>query len=63
LGILEMFGGGSPAEKAKKLKSKITQKYGDAATRQKAIQQLGEMKVPEAVSTLDRGGAPDDRRG
>lgn len=52
MGILDFFGGGSPEEKARKLKAKVTQKYGDAATRQKAIQQLGEMKTPEAVRSL-----------
>jgi HEAT repeat protein len=52
VGILNIFGRGDPAEKAKKLKAKVTQKYGDPAARQKAIQQLGQMKVPEAVSTL-----------
>ncbi len=51
MGILDIFGG-SPAQKAVKLKAKVTQKYGDAATRQKAIDQLGEMKIPEAVNTL-----------
>ncbi|MGA9520561.1 MAG: HEAT repeat domain-containing protein [Myxococcaceae bacterium] len=52
MGILDFFGGGSPDEKARKLKAKVTQKYGDATTRQKAIQQLGEMKTPEAVRSL-----------
>jgi hypothetical protein len=51
MGIFDIFGGSGP-EKALKLKSKVTQKYGDAGARQKAIQQLGEMKFPEAVSVL-----------
>jgi HEAT repeat protein len=51
MGILDLFGGSGP-EKALKLKPKVTQKYGDPSTRQKAIQQLGEMKYPEAVSVL-----------
>jgi outer membrane translocation and assembly module TamA len=51
MGIFDFLGGSGP-EKALKLKSKVTQKYGDAATRQKALQQLGEMKIPEAVSVL-----------
>jgi HEAT repeat protein len=51
MGIFDIFGGSSP-EKALKLKPKVTQKYGDPASRQKAIQQLGEMKYPEAVSVL-----------
>ena len=51
MGIFDFLGGSGP-EKALKLKSKVTQKYGDPATRQKAIQQLGEMKLPEAVTVL-----------
>jgi HEAT repeat protein len=51
MGLFDFFGGSGP-DKALKLKPKITQKYGDPATRQKAIQQLGEMKYPEAVSVL-----------
>ncbi len=51
MGIFDFLGGSGP-EKALKLKSKVTQKYGDPATRQKALQQLGEMKYPEAVSVL-----------
>jgi hypothetical protein len=51
MGILDFFGGNSPA-KALKLKAKVTQKYGDPLARQKAIQQLGEMDFPEAVATL-----------
>jgi HEAT repeat protein len=52
MGLLDFLGGGSPADKAAKLKQKVTQKYGDPATRQKAIAQLGEMKTPEAVNVL-----------
>jgi HEAT repeat protein len=52
LGILDIFGGGSPEEKARKLKGRATQKYGDAQTRQKALRQLGEIKHPEAVRVL-----------
>jgi hypothetical protein len=51
MGLFDFFGGSGP-EKALKLKPKVTQKYGDPASRQKAIQQLGEMKYPEAVSVL-----------
>lgn len=51
MGLFDLFGGSGP-EKALKLKPKVTQKYGDPASRQKAIQQLGEMKYPEAVSVL-----------
>lgn len=52
MGLFDIFTGGSGPDKALKLKPKVTQKYGDPATRQKAIQQLGEMKYPEAVSVL-----------
>lgn len=51
MGIFDFLGGSGP-EKALKLKSKVTQKYGDPTTRQKALQQLGEMRIPEAVSVL-----------
>jgi HEAT repeat protein len=51
VGILDIFGG-TGAEKARKLKGKVTQKYGDPTTRQKAISQLGEMKIPEAITSL-----------
>jgi hypothetical protein len=53
MGLLDsLFGGGTPAEKAQKLKSKATQKYGDPATRQKALQQLSELKHPDSVPVL-----------
>ncbi|MCE9673666.1 HEAT repeat domain-containing protein [Myxococcus stipitatus] len=52
MGLFDIFTGGSGPEKALKLKPKVTQKYGDPSTRQKAIQQLGEMRIPEAVSVL-----------
>jgi len=51
VGILDIFGGSGP-DKARKLKTKVTQKYGDPTTRQKAISQLGEMQIPEAISSL-----------
>jgi HEAT repeat protein len=51
VGILDIFGGSGP-DKARKLKAKVTQKYGDPTSRQKAISQLGEMKIPEATSSL-----------
>jgi hypothetical protein len=51
MGLFDFLGGSGP-DKALKLKPKVTQKYGDPASRQKAIQQLGEMKFPEAVSVL-----------
>jgi HEAT repeat protein len=52
MGLFDFLGGGSPAEKAQRLKSKVTQKYGDAVNRQKAIDQLGDMGTPEAVAVL-----------
>jgi hypothetical protein len=51
MGILDFLGGSGPA-KALKLKPKVMQKYGDPVSRQKAIQQLGELDFPEAVSVL-----------
>ncbi|HKD40315.1 MAG TPA: HEAT repeat domain-containing protein [Myxococcaceae bacterium] len=51
MGILDIFGGSGP-DKARKLKGKVTQKYGDPTSRQKAISQLGEMQIPEAISSL-----------
>ena len=52
MGLFDFFGGGTPAEKALKLKSKLTQKYGDPTTRQKAIEQLGDMRSPDAIPVL-----------
>lgn len=52
MGFLDFISGGSPADKAQKLKAKVTQKYGDAANRQKAITTLGEMNIPEATAVL-----------
>ena len=52
MGLLDFFGGGTPADKAQRLKAKATQKYGDAATRQKALQQLAELKHADAVPVL-----------
>ncbi len=51
MGILDFLGGSGPA-KALKLKAKVMQKYGDPLSRQKAIQQLGELQFPEAVTVL-----------
>ncbi|ATB33071.1 HEAT repeat domain-containing protein [Melittangium boletus] len=51
MGIFDFLGGSGP-DKALKLKPKVTQKYGDPNSRQKALQQLGEMKFPEAVTVL-----------
>jgi HEAT repeat protein len=52
VGILDIFGGGKSPERATKLKAKVTQKYGGPEARQKAIQQLGEMDIPEATAAL-----------
>lgn len=52
MGLFDFFGGGTPAEKAQKLKAKATQKYGDAETRQKALQTLIDMKHADAVPVL-----------
>jgi hypothetical protein len=55
MGLIEFFGGGTPAQKALKLKSKITQKYGDPTTRQKAIHQIGELKRIGRSSRVSQG--------
>jgi HEAT repeat protein len=52
MGLLDFFGGGTPADKAKRLKPKVLQKYGDAATRQKAIDELGKLRSPDTVPVL-----------
>ncbi len=54
MGLLDIFqlGGRKTPQRAAKLKVKVTQKYGDPLSRQKAIDQLGEIKLPEAVSSL-----------
>jgi hypothetical protein len=54
MGILDLFGSRESREAAslKKLGHKITQKWGPAENRQKAIEQLGEMGTPAALKTL-----------
>ena len=52
MGILDLFRGSTDAEKALKLKAKVAQKYGDPLGRQKAIETLGTLRVPEAVQVL-----------
>ena len=52
MGMFDFITGGSGPEKAQKLKKKITEKYGDPNTRQKAISQLGNMNSPEALAVL-----------
>lgn len=52
MGLFDIFGGGTPADRAKRLRPKVTQKYGDATTRQKAIDELGRLRSPDAVPVL-----------
>lgn len=52
MGWMALFGGGTPAEKAQRLRKKVTEKYGDASSRQKAIHEVGELKDPAAVAVL-----------
>jgi hypothetical protein len=54
MGILDLFGSRESREQAslKKLGQKITQKWGPAENRQKAIEQLGELGSPAALKTL-----------
>lgn len=52
MGLFDFFGGGTPAEKAERLKAKATQKYGDAATRQQALQKLIDLNHVDAVPVL-----------
>lgn len=52
MGLLDFLGGGTPSEKAQRLKKKLTEKYGDAANRQGAIEDLGKQGTPEAVAIL-----------
>lgn len=52
MGFLNIFGGGTPAEKAARLKPKATQKYGDPTTRQKALADLSDLGHPDAVPVL-----------
>ena len=54
MGILDLFGSRESREQAslKKLGQKITQKWGPAENRQKAIEQLGENGTPAALKVL-----------
>ncbi|MCL2012485.1 MAG: HEAT repeat domain-containing protein [Cystobacterineae bacterium] len=51
MGLLDIFNR-SPEQKVEKLKTKLSQKYGDPSIRQTAIAALGELHVPEAVEAL-----------
>ena len=54
MGLLDLFGNRESREQAslKKLGQKITQKWGPAENRQKAIEQLGELGTPAALKVL-----------
>lgn len=52
MGLFDFITGGSGPDKAQRLKAKVTQKYGEPSTRQKAITQLAEMKIPEASTVM-----------
>jgi hypothetical protein len=52
MGLFDFLGGGTPAQKAERLKAKATQKYGDAAARQQALQKLIDLKHVDAVPVL-----------
>src|SRR5690606_34802682 len=52
MGFFDLFRGATDAEKALKLKPRVQQKYGEPITRQKAIEQLGELRVKESVEVL-----------
>jgi hypothetical protein len=52
MGLFDIFGGGTALEKAQKQKSKITQKFGDPLTRQKAIQTVIKLKDPSTLPVL-----------
>jgi HEAT repeat protein len=52
MGLFDIFKSSTPAEKAQKLKPKVTQKYGEAAARQKAIEELVQTGSPDVVPVL-----------
>jgi HEAT repeat protein len=52
MGLFDIFKGSSPSEKAQKLKKKVTEKYGEAQARQKAIDELIQTKSPDVVPVL-----------
>ena len=52
MSFFNFFSARTPVDKANRLKRKITQKYGDALTRQKAIDELGRLKSPDTVQVL-----------
>jgi HEAT repeat protein len=54
MGLFGLFGTKEEREKSalRKLAKKVTERYGPPENRQKAIEQLGELGTPEALSTL-----------
>jgi hypothetical protein len=54
MGLFGLFGSKEEREKSalRKLAKRITERYGPPENRQKAIEQLGEMGTPDALSTL-----------
>jgi HEAT repeat protein len=54
MGLFGLFGSKEEREKSalRKLAKKVTERYGPAENRQKAIEQLGQLGTPEALSTL-----------
>lgn len=52
MGLFDIFKSSSPAEKAQKLKKKVTEKYGEAQARQKAIDELVQTGSPDVIPVL-----------
>lgn len=52
MGLFDIFKSSTPAEKAQKLKKKVTEKYGEAQARQKAIDELIQTRSPDVVPVL-----------
>ncbi|HSD21002.1 MAG TPA: HEAT repeat domain-containing protein [Anaeromyxobacter sp.] len=54
MGLFDLFGSKEERERGalKKLAKRVTERYGPPENRQKAIQQLGDMGTPAALSTL-----------
>jgi hypothetical protein len=52
MGLFDIFGGGSALEKAQRQKSKLTQKFGDPTTRQKALQTVIALKSADTLPVL-----------
>lgn len=52
MGLFDIFKSSTPAEKAQKLKKKVTEKYGEAQARQKAIDELVQTRSPDVIPVL-----------